>query len=140
MNKVKVVFTDIKKFRDLEYVTLRKVPTRQSKKGTYYDASYLQKADKILAKKILEDISIPIRGKEVDFLRKAAGLSYNKLGARLGMTDVGIIKWIKKKERLRKPNEAAFRLVMNEIFNIQKVGFMSEVVGSSSHPPALLIF
>ena len=62
---------------------------------------------------------IPLRGKEVQFLRKTLGLTKTDLANKLGITSAGISKWEGQPERrLSKINQAALRIVISEELGI----------------------
>ena len=83
----------LKGFMNLEYVEVKHVPYVESKKfGKGTDAAVLKKVEMKVAKALLTERR-PLRGAEVQFFRAITGLSQKHLGAKLGYSDVAILKW-----------------------------------------------
>ena len=108
----------LKAFGGLEYVTIKNVPVRKSKKyGDILDCD-MGKLEKNVAKELIKR-KIPLRGAEVKYLRKVNGLSMGKLGAILGLSSTAIMKWEKRdEERLSPINEVALRVFFSELMKV----------------------
>lgn len=72
----------------------------------------------------------PIRGKELQFLRKTAQLSLEKLARNLGLTASGVYYWEKASEvRLMIVNELAVRIFFAEAFGVEVSARFSDLIG-----------
>ena len=101
----------------LDYIHFVNVPMKQSKHGPVIDLAP-DTIDKLAAKAVITN-RIPIRGKEVQFLRKVAGLSLEKFANKLGLTSGSVFHWEKSAEqRLTPVNEAAVRSLVAELLEI----------------------
>ena len=103
----------IKGFMNLGYVEMKRVPYVESKRfGRGTDASVLENVEKMVGRSLLTH-RWPLRGAEVQFFRAITGLSQKQLGAKLGYSDVAILKWERgKSKRLDPVNEVALRALM----------------------------
>lgn len=97
----------------LEYVTINAVPLVKTASGKYgIAADVWGKLERLVVAEIIRH-KVPIRGKEVKFMRKALGLSSRVLGEMLGLSHVAIQKWEKNEgKRLDLVNEIAVRVVI----------------------------
>lgn len=104
--------TTLKKFY-LEYVTVKNVPMVKSESGRYaIAAETLSRIEKAVARAVLAN-SLPLRGKEVQFIRKAFGLSARALAELLGISHVAVRKWEKNVDKRLDPmNEVAVRAML----------------------------
>jgi DNA-binding transcriptional regulator YiaG len=116
----------------LEYIHFVNVPMKDSKHGPVID----------LAPDVLETLAaqaviahrIPIRGREVKFLRKAIGLSLEKFANKLGLTSGSVFHWEKTdNERLAPINEAAVRALVAEELGLEISGKFSDLLGEKLH-------
>jgi transcriptional regulator with XRE-family HTH domain len=83
---------------------------------------------------------VPLRGREVKFLRKVLGLTYSKFAAELGISPSAICKWeAREGERLHNFNEAALRAYFAEKLNVEISGKFSKLVAASSRPAKLVL-
>lgn len=116
MKKNKTKYTTIEKFMGLEYITIEKIPIKSSK---LYDDVLdidLSKIEIKVATLIIENPRIPIRGREVKFLRKVAGLSMNKFASLLGISAPAVKKWEDSPvKRIGRINEVAVRTLVGEV-------------------------
>lgn len=128
MNKAKdkTAHTDISFYRDypefqgFEYITLRDVPIKLlGFPDTQYEIR--SKTIKVIIAKIILTHTIPIRGKELKYLREVADYSQEKLAAQLGITASAVCRWERnKKERLSLINEIAVRFFFIEKFKLKE--------------------
>ncbi|MBF0300153.1 MAG: hypothetical protein HQK51_15635 [Oligoflexia bacterium] len=119
MKKTKKHFTIIEKFWGLEYITIENVPLKES--SSHNDVLNIDLAiiEKKVATLIVENYHIPIRGKEVKFLRKVAGLSMSKFAVFLGLSAPAIKKWEDSPyKRIGRINEVAVRALVGELLGI----------------------
>lgn len=73
---------------------------------------------------------IPLRGKELRFLRKVLGLSYEKFAGPMGLSSATVMKWEKAEEaRLHSVNEVAVRVFVAERLSLKVDGAFSKLVG-----------
>lgn len=120
----------------LEYVWLVGVPTKKSKFGEVIDAD-LAEIEHIVAAEIIKQ-GIPIRGREVMFLRKCLGLSLEKFAKALDLTAPAVLKWEKaEKKRLHPINEVAVRSFLAEKLKLKLSGHFSSLVGEAETPAHL---
>jgi DNA-binding transcriptional regulator YiaG len=120
----------------LDYVYLENVPTRQTKHGEVLDAD-LALVQRRVAGEIIRQ-GIPIRGAEVNFLRKTLGASMEKFGALLGLSAPAILKWERApRKRLHPTNEVAVRALMAEQLDIILEGKFTVLKGKAAAPDRL---
>ena len=75
--------------------------------------------EKLVAKTIIEE-KIPIRGREVKFLRKVLGLSMEKFARNFDFSSAAILKWEKEDDkRLSLVNELAVRTFINDMLELE---------------------
>ena len=97
------------------------------------EAQGLFKADLKIVEEILKNH--PIRGKELNFIRKHSGLSLAKLSAKMNSIIDGstLSKWeAKKEERLSIQNELLIRSYFSEMFDIKNHLKFTNLIGLSS--------
>jgi DNA-binding transcriptional regulator YiaG len=126
----------VRGYFDLDYVVLIDIPVREGKFGSVIavDPAVLER--QIARELILQ--RVPLRGKEITFLRKVIGLSLEKFGNAVGYTGSGVLKWEKDPERrLDKLGEAAMRSFFAEKLGVQISGWFNELVGSKNSPEKL---
>lgn len=112
----------------LEYIHFINVPMKASKHGPIIDLEP-NVLETLAAKAVIKN-RIPLRGKEVKFLRKAIGLSLEKFANRLGLTSGSVFHWEKnEKTRLTPINEAAVRSFVAEELGLEISGKFSLLVG-----------
>src|SRR3990172_2610369 len=75
----------------LDYVYLANVPVRQTTHGEVIDADPARIEREISGEIIRR--GVPIRGAEVQFLRKSLGASLQKFAMLLGLSAPAILKW-----------------------------------------------
>ncbi len=95
----------------LDYVEIRQVPMRTNADKSIGDVITADMGDleRLVASEIIRQ-RIPVRGKEVLFLRKALGMSMEKFAGHLGLTAASILKWERASvKRLALVNEFAVR-------------------------------
>jgi DNA-binding transcriptional regulator YiaG len=84
--------------------------------------------------------SAHFRGAEVQFLRKALGLSLDKFGRMLGLSGPAILKWERAREkRLHPLNEVAVRALLAEKLEIPLEGKFSTLRGMPRTPERILM-
>lgn len=112
----------------LDYITFTGVPLRESDYGPVIELK--PHVLEYLAAKAVIKKRIPLRGKEVRFLRKTIELSLEKFAGKLGLTSGTVFHWEKAEdERLTPINEAAVRALMAEELGLQISGHFSELLG-----------
>ena len=120
----------------LDYVYLENVPVRQTRHGWIVDADMGQ-VEREIAGEIVRR-GIPIRGAEVQFLRKALGLSLNAFGRRLGLSAPAVLKWERGREKRLSPiNEVAVRASIAEHLEIPLEGKFTVLKGKDTTPERL---
>ncbi len=113
----------------LDYVYLANVPVRKTAYGEVIDSDPGDIERKIACELIRQ--GVPIRGAEVQFLRKSLGASLQKFGALLGLTAPAILKWERARmKRLTPINEVAVRALMAELLGIEMEGKYSVLKGN----------
>jgi DNA-binding XRE family transcriptional regulator len=116
----------------LEYIRFKNVPMKESKHGPVIDLDP-GVLDRLAAIAILRE-RIPLRGKELHFLRKVIGLSMERFAAKLGLSSGTIFHWEKSElERLATVNEVVVRSFVAEELGIELSGKFSELIGDKIH-------
>jgi DNA-binding transcriptional regulator YiaG len=121
----------IKNYRGFEYISLQ-VPVKDSFHGSFIDVKP-ELIETLVAKAMIEH-KVPLRGKEVKFIRKVLGLSLERFAAKIDFTSGSILKWEKSEtERLHKANEIICRAYFAEALGVEISGKFSELVTQLSH-------
>lgn len=129
---------DIRGFGGLDYVIFKNVPMRESKYGNVIDFNP-GLMEKIVAEAIIGS-RVPIRGLEVNFLRKTLAFSLDRLAKELNITAAAVRKWeMKRTERLHPINEAAVRALFAEKFGVEMPGKFSALIGTEESPDKLVL-
>jgi len=116
----------------LEYIHFINVPMKESKHGPVIDLAPNQ-LEKLAATAVIVH-RIPLRGKEVKFLRKMVGLSLEKFANKLGLTSGSVFHWEKAEDqRLAPVNEAPVRALIAEELEIEISGKFSDLLGEKIH-------
>lgn len=126
---------ELKNATPLEYIVFKNVPMRSSKHGDAIDLdlSVLE----ILAAKAVIETFVPLRGKEVRFLRKVLGLSYEKFAGPMDLSAATVMKWERAEDdRLHLVNEVAVRTFVAERLGLHVDAAFSKLVGG--HTPEVL--
>jgi hypothetical protein len=122
----------------LDYVYLKNVPTRQTTHGEILDVD-IAAIELEIAGEIVRQ-GIPIKGAEVQFLRKSLGLSLEKFGKLLGLSAPAVLKWERARtKRLAPINEVAVRALMAEKLDIELQGRFTTLKGNSETPSRLYL-
>lgn len=122
----------------LEYVYLENVPVRETAHGEVLDADLTQ-VERRIAIEIVRH-GVPIRGAEVQFLRKSLGLSLDRFGKLLGLSAPAILKWERARgKRLEPTNEVGVRALMAELLGIPLQGSFTVLKGIPATPRRLLL-
>lgn len=118
----------VKGYYGLEYVTVV-LPIRPSKHGDVIAVDVGEVEMKVA--RLLIEKRVPLRGKEIRFIRKVIGLSLEKLGAELGISAPAVLKWEREKEeqRLDPINEVAVRALLAEKLGVRMTGTFSALRG-----------
>ncbi|TDJ09472.1 MAG: hypothetical protein E2O68_00270 [Deltaproteobacteria bacterium] len=107
-------------YANLEYVTVY-FPTND------VHAKSILKVETKISRFIIKNR--PLRGREVQFLRKTSMLSCEKLGSKMGISGTTIFKWEKApSKRLSPPNEAFVRLFFAELLSISIGTSLKEMI------------
>ncbi len=116
----------------LDYIRFLDVPMYSSEYGDVIDVKF--GLLEFLAAEAVLKMGIPIRGLEVKFLRKVAGLSMEKFANKLGLSSGTVFHWEKAaKETLAPVNEAAVRAFIAETLNVEISSHFSKLVGHAPH-------
>ena len=127
---------DLEGIGDLDYIIFKSVPMRESKWGPVVELS--EKIMEELATRAIIEHGLPLRGKEVHFLRKALGLSLKAFSGKLNLTSGAILKWEKAaNKRLHPINEVAVRALIAEEINLIISGKYSDLRGTEKTPKVL---
>lgn len=114
----------------LDYIRFLNVPMKQSKYGPIIDLEP-STLDQLAAKAIIKQ-RIPLRGKEVKFLRKVLGLSLEKFANKMGLSSGTVFHWEKvETERLAPVNEVCVRSLLAEELNVDLQAKFSQLLGQS---------
>jgi len=119
-----------KRWYGLEYVTVKLPVSRASSKhGELVDAKTWEIAEKMVARAIITH-SLPLRGIEVQYLRKTLGYPLRDFAAMLGISHTALAKWEKQpKRRLEPMNEVGVRTLMAQLLKLEMRGWFGELVG-----------
>lgn len=116
----------------LEYIRFLNVPMKSSKHGPLIDLPP-HTLDQLAAIAVIKE-RIPLRGKEVKFLRKVIGLSLEKFAGKMGLSSGTVFHWEKSEEnRLAPVNEAAVRSFIAEELKIDISGKFSQLLGEGPY-------
>ena len=116
----------------LEYIIFKNVPMKDSSHGPIIDLPP-DALDKLAASAIILE-RIPLRGKEVKFLRKVIGLSLERFAGKLGLSSGTVFHWEKaENDRLALVNEIAVRTFVAEELDIEISSKFSDLVGDKIH-------
>jgi DNA-binding transcriptional regulator YiaG len=122
----------------LDYVYLKNVPTRRTTHGEILDID-IAAIELEIAGEIVRQ-GIPIKGAEVQFLRKSLGLSLDKFGKLLELSAPAVLKWERARtKRLAPINEVAVRALMAEKLDIELQGRFTTLKGNSETPSRLYL-
>ena len=120
----------------LDYITFKDVPMRESKWGPVIELN-LKIMEEAAARALIIK-RLPLRGREVLFLRKTIGLSMAAFSEKLGLTTGSVQKWEKAKDvRLHPINELAVRSLLAEVLDVDISGKFSQMIGIEKTPKHL---
>ncbi|MCB9228932.1 MAG: hypothetical protein H6618_04905 [Deltaproteobacteria bacterium] len=133
MNKIKTIHYTL---CGLEYVYFVNAPVGIDGAEEYIDIPPDQ-IDRMIAVEIIRQ-GIPLRGREVLFLRKALKMNRNQWSEKLGVTASGIFRWEEgRNKRLSRINEVAVRMLCAEELEIELEGKWSAVITGDNRPERL---
>lgn len=128
----------VKGYSDLPYVLLMDVPIRPTDSGPVISVS-----PEVIERRIAEEIirqRVPLRGRELAFLRKAMGLSFEKLSEELGHNVMAIFHWENAPDkRIDHVTEAGLRSFFAEKLKIFIKGKFSSLIGEPEVPNEIKI-
>ncbi|MGK5082121.1 hypothetical protein WDW37_02365 [Bdellovibrionota bacterium FG-1] len=131
--------TNFKQYGGLEYVEVKNLPVRTSKELGAIVTAKLGEVERLIAAEILNQ-HVPLRGQEVEFLRKTLDLSMEKFAGKLGLTSGTILRWEReKKKRLSQINEYAIRGFVAEALALIIPIKFSDLSESSKTPEKLIV-
>lgn len=120
----------------LEYVYIVNAPIGIDDGEEYIDIPPEQ-IDRMIAVELVRQ-GVPLRGREVIYLRKALKMNRNQWAEKLGVTASGILRWEQGGDkRLSKINEVAIRMLCAEELGVELEGKWSSVVAGSELPERL---
>jgi len=127
-------------FMNLDYIEVRRVPYGQSRYCRFgAGAAVLRKIEYQVACALLTR-RWPLCGNEVLFFRSITGMTQKQLGARLGYSDVAILKWERNRFRQLAPaNEVALRALMAQILGVKLHGTFDALIGDGALPKTLVL-
>jgi hypothetical protein len=127
---------DIQGIGGLDYFIFRKVPLRESALGPVIEIN--EKILEGIAARAILELGLPLRGREVRFLRKAMGDSLQSFSEKLNLTAAAVLKWEKAEDaRLHPINEVAVRSLVAEEMNISIPGKYSALRGAEKTPQVI---
>jgi DNA-binding transcriptional regulator YiaG len=116
----------------LEYVRFINVPVKKTKSGDVI-ALPPHVLEELAAKAVIKE-RIPLRGREVRFLRKTLGLSLEKFAAKLGLSAGTVLHWERAEDsQLSSMNEAGVRAFVAEELGVELEGKLSALIGGKIH-------
>ena len=123
----------VKGYSNLDYVVLVDIPTRKSKFGMV-----LALDPAIIERRISEELilqRVPLRGREITFIRKTLGLSLEKFANSFGFSASGVLKWERNPDRRLDPlSEAGLRSWFAEKLGLELPGVFKTLVGRETAP------
>lgn len=125
----------------LSYIEVRQVPIRTSKDKTVGGiiTADMGEIERFVAAEIIRQ-HLPLRGKEVLFLRKALGLSMEKFAVSLGLTAASILKWERASgKRLALINEFAVRGFVAERLKVKEAVRFSDLSDTTETPKKVVL-
>lgn len=124
---------DIDNLVGLPYIRFLNVPMKESSYGPVIDLP-AGALERLAAIAVVEE-RIPLRGREVKFLRKVLGLSLEKFAHLLGLSSGTVFHWEKSQDvRLAPVNEAAVRALMAEKLEVDIPAHFSQLIGDQDRP------
>lgn len=127
----KVWCEDIQGWNGLKYLTLIAVPMKSSRRGAQID---LREGviERHVARELIQSRN-PIHGRELAVLRKALGLSLERMAAKLEISHSGLLKWERQLDRqLLKVNEVSVRLLCAEELGVSLPAKLSKLRGTET--------
>ncbi|PWU22308.1 MAG: hypothetical protein C5B49_00945 [Bdellovibrio sp.] len=119
---------ELRNATSLEYIVFKNVPMRSSDHGDIVDLD-IEILERLAATAVIET-RVPLRGKEVRFLRKVLGLSYEKFAGPMDLSAATVMKWEKAEtQRLHPVNEVAVRTYAAERLGLHVEGAFSKLIG-----------
>lgn len=139
MGKKEAVKT-MKGVGNLDYPEVHGVPMLiDDEHGESIHAQVLGEVEQQVAAEIISH-KLPIRGAEVEFLRKALGLSRLEFAKGLSLSDVAVLKWERAGDKRLVPiNEVAVRAYFAQRLKIKLAGTFDALIGDESTPKKLVI-
>lgn len=125
----------------LDYIEIRHVPVKTSTDKTIGDIITvgMGELERFAASEIIRQ-ALPLRGKEVLFLRKTLGLSMEKFAVSLGLTAASILKWERaSSKRLALINEFAVRGFVAERLKLNTPVMFSDLTEMTSSPAKVIV-
>ncbi len=115
------------------------VPVGKDQHGTEYIDVPVEVLEKAIAAALIE-AKVPLRGREVMFLRKALAMNRNDWAKLLDVTASAILSWEKDKDkRLSRINEIAIRALCSEKLGVHLRGNLADLMSVDSYPEVLLV-
>ena len=136
----KQVLKTLKGVANLDYPEVHGVPMIvDDEHGEGVHAQVLGEVEHLVASEIISQ-RLPIRGAEVEFLRKAIGLSRLEFAKGLELSDVAVLKWERTKtKRLAMVNEIAVRAYFAQRLKVKLLGTIEGLMGVDSTPKKLVV-
>jgi len=129
MKKVKKWKQDFNMLGAFNYIHFLNVPMKDSAYGPIIDLP--SDTLDILAAEAMIKERIPLRGKELKFLRKIIDHSLEKFANKMGLSSATVFHWEKaENETLAPVNEVAVRTLVAEELNIEMPAKFSLLVGN----------
>jgi DNA-binding transcriptional regulator YiaG len=131
---------NFKGFLGLGYIDLHGVPVVKLASGGEGMHAQVRKSVEIQVARAIISSAIPLRGREVAFLRSVLGLSQRALGELLGYSDVAILKWERAaSKRLDLPNEIAVKVLLARRLGISVTSGEIVIDGAAKAPKHLVV-
>lgn len=136
----KTIFKTLKGVGSLNYIEVRDVPMRvDAELGNLIVSHVIERVEKLAAQALVTN-NIPIRGKEVYFIRNAFSLSQREFAEKLQLSHVAIFKWEKaKNRRLDLVNEVAVKALVSGMLGLDVSASLDTLVGHGAVPKRLVI-
>jgi DNA-binding transcriptional regulator YiaG len=124
----------------LSYVEVKNVPMRvYEEHGETVHSKVLGEIEQLTARELILR-RLPIRGREVSFLRGMLAMSQREFAAKLGLSHVAILKWERAQgKRLDIINEIAVKTLMAGQLGLKVVASIKNLVGEEDAPKKLML-
>ena len=130
----------VKNVSGLEYVEVKHVPmTVDPEFGNLIDSAIIERMERLIAQELILR-RLPLRGREVKFLRSIFALSQREFAEKLDLSHVAIFKWEKRLNgSLDRVNEIAVKVLVADLLGLKVTASLDSLVGQGVFPKKLIL-